>query len=354
VNATVDFRPNDIQRAIEQAAAGALDGTGGDSPERAWQALGQAGLLSLAVPTSLGGEGLGAPEVGTLLTEVGRRALPLPALSTVALAVLPVAHWGTADQQRDLLSAIGTDGRVLTAALREPSDPMPSTPTTCAKPDLTVTGTKIGVWYAEQAHRILVPVTRPTGDTSVALIDPAGPGVSLRRTPTSSGLPEYTVHLDNAPATGLLGCGADALYRYAIAGACALGDGLLAGALALTTTHVGTREQFGRPLATFQAVAQQIADLYIASRTTHLTALAAGWRPDSTDVDVAAYWFTSTAPAAIRTCHHLHGGLGLDMSYPLHRYSAQIKDLVRFLGGTDYCLDRLSQSTGDDGRCLSN
>jgi len=293
------------------------------------------------------------PEVGVLLTEIGRRGLTLPALPTLALGVLPVARWGTADQQDDLLSTLGTGDRVLTAALREPSEPMPLAPATHAGADLTVTGTKIGVWYAEQAYRILVPVTRSTGGTGVVLIDPAGPGVRLRRTPSSSGLPEYTVELDRAPSHGLLGCGAADLYRSAIAGACALGDGLLAGALALTTAHVGTREQFGRPLATFQAVAQQIADVYIAGRTTHLTALAALWRPQSTDVEVAAYWFTSTAPAALRTCHHLHGGLGLDVSYPLHHYSAQVKDLVGFLGGSEHCLDRLSQSTGD-GRCPSS
>lgn len=349
----MDFRPNDVQRAIVRAAAGVLDGTGGESPERAWRALGQAGLLSLAAPARLGGEGLGAPEVGALLAEVGRRALPLPALPTL-MAALPVARWGTGDQQDDLLSTIDTGDRVLTAALREPSDPMPIAPATRATTDLAVTGTKIGVWYAERAYRILVPVTRSTGGTGVVLIDPAGPGVCLRRTPSSSGLPEYTVQLDNAPAGDLPGCAAADLYGYAVAGACAMGDGLLAGALDLTTAHVGTREQFGRPLATFQAVAQQIADVYIASRTAHLTALAAGWRPQSTDADVAAYWFTSTAPAAMRTCHHLHGGLGLDVSYPLHRYSAQIRDLVRFLGGTEHCLERLSQSTGDDGRCPSN
>jgi alkylation response protein AidB-like acyl-CoA dehydrogenase len=354
VKATVDFRPNDVQRAIVRAAAGVLDGIGDESPERAWRALGPAGLLSLAVPARLGGEGLGMPEVGVLLTEIGRRALPLPALPTLALAALPVARWGTRDQQDDLLSAIGTGDRVLAAALREPSEPMPIRPTTRATPDLAVTGTKIGVWYAERAYRILVPVTRSTGGTGVVLVDPAGPGVCLQRTHSSSGVPEYTVHLDNAPAGDLPGCGTADLYRYAIAGACAMGDGLLAGALALTTAHIGTREQFGRQLATFQAVAQQIADVYIASRTAHLTALAAGWRQQSTDVDVAAYWFASTAPAAMRTCHHLHGGLGLDVSYPLHRYSAQVKDLVRFLGGTEHCLDRLSESMGDDGRCPSN
>jgi alkylation response protein AidB-like acyl-CoA dehydrogenase len=343
----VDFRPTEIQSAIAGAAAGALDST------PAWKALAQAGLLSLAVPAGLGGEGLGMPEVGTLLAEVGRRARPLPALPTLAMAALPIARWGSAELQRDLLPAVGDGSRLFTAALREPSAPMPVAPATRATAGGTVKGLKIGVWYAEQAYRILVPVTRPAGDTGVVLVDPAGPGVRLQRTPSSSDLPEYSVELDAAPTAGVLDCDANALYRYAIAGACALGDGLLAGALELTTAHVGTREQFGRPLSAFQAVAQQIADVYIAGRTAHLTALAAGLGPDSTDVEVAAYWFASMAPVAVRTCHHLHGGLGLDVTYPMHRYSAQIKDLVRFLGGAEHCLDRLSQSTGD-GPCPSS
>jgi alkylation response protein AidB-like acyl-CoA dehydrogenase len=136
------------------------------------------------------------------------------------------------------------------------------------------------------------------------------------------------------------------LYRCAIAGACAVGDGAMAGALALTTAHIGTREQFGRPLAAFQAVAQEIADVYVAARTLHLATMSACWRLDTgreadADLDVAAYWLASEAPAALRTCHQLHGGLGLDISYPLHRYSALVKDLVRFLGGAEHCLERL-------------
>jgi alkylation response protein AidB-like acyl-CoA dehydrogenase len=120
----------------------------------------------------------------------------------------------------------------------------------------------------------------------------------------------------------------------------------MAGALALTTAHIGTREQFGRPLAAFQAVAQEIADVYVATRTLHLATMSACWRLDAdreadADLDVAAYWLASEAPAALRTCHQLHGGLGLDISYPLHRYSALVKDLVRFLGGAEHCLDRL-------------
>ena len=121
---------------------------------------------------------------------------------------------------------------------------------------------------------------------------------------------------------------------------------------ALTTAHVGTRTQFGRPLAAFQAVAQRIADVHIVSRTLHLAALSACWRLDTGrdaggDLDVAAYWLAGQAPAALRACHHLHGGTGMDVSYPLHRYSALVKDLARLAGGADYRLGRLGTRVGE-------
>jgi alkylation response protein AidB-like acyl-CoA dehydrogenase len=265
--------------------------------------------------------------------------------------VLPVVRWGSHEQQDDLLTGVATAGALLTAAVREPSEPMPAVPATTANDGLVVTGTKVGVAYAEQAHRILVPVALAGGGSAVALVDPRAPGVSLTRTPASGATPEYTLRMDGARAAGLLGSAtAGDVYRYAIAAACAVGDGVLAGALALTTAHIGTREQFGRPLAAFQAVAQQIADVYVASRTVRLATQSACWRlsvstsdlPDcDAELDVAAYWLSQEAPAAMRTCHHLHGGIGLDVSYPLHRYSGLMRDLVRSLGGTEYRLERL-------------
>ena len=139
-----------------------------------------------------------------------------------------------------------------------------------------------------------------------------------------------------------------------LAGACGYADGLLAGALDLTKRHIAAREQFGRPLATSQAVAQQIADVYIAARTLHLATRSACWRldtgrADQSDVDVAAYWLAAELVPAMHTCHHLHGGLGLDITYPMHRYYALAKQLTRFVGGVDLALDRLGAAT-----CSSN
>jgi alkylation response protein AidB-like acyl-CoA dehydrogenase len=339
----MDFEADDIQQAIARLAGEVLDGT---EPEWLWKELGRTGLLSLGVPARLGGDGLGMAEIAVLLTEVGRRAASVPALATLALGVLPVARWGTLQQQEELL----TGTAVLTAAVREPSRPMPAKPATIATGDLRLTGTKVGVPYAEQALRILVPVS--LGErTAVALVDPVAPGVRLRPAVSSAGAGEYTMRMDGARATGLLDGGAEAvedLYRFGVAGACAIGDGLVAGALAHTTAHAGSRHQFGRPLAAFQAVALQLADVYVTARTIHLATLSACWRMDrfgdpDADLAVAAYWLASQGPPALRTCHHLHGGVGLDVTYPLHRYSSALKDLVRFLGGQRYRLDRLGE-----------
>jgi alkylation response protein AidB-like acyl-CoA dehydrogenase len=330
----MDFRLDETQEAITRLAAEVLDGATGE-PDKSWAALGQAGLLSLAVPERLGGAGLGVLETVLVLTEIGRRAADVPALQHLALGVLPIARWGTERQQDELLT-----GRTLGAAVAEPGDPMPSAPRTTVASDGTVTGVKTGV---RTADRLLVTVAGP----AVVIVDPSGPGATLA---------DGILHLDRVAADRLGGPESHAgLHRFAIAGACALGDGLLAGALGLTAEHVRTRHQFGRPLATFQAVAQQIADVYITSRTLHLVAVTAAWRlgtgrPADDDLDVATQWFTAEAPPAARTCHHLHGGLGLSVDYPLHRYTALIRDLTRFLGGGEYRLNVLADRVISDNR----
>jgi alkylation response protein AidB-like acyl-CoA dehydrogenase len=379
----VDFTVGQTQQAVAEAAAHVLGGyargpaagqrgqpglgAGQDGPatgqddsyDRAlWKELAKAGLLGLAVPGSLGGEGLGVAETAVLLTEAGRAAAPVPALATLAMGVLPVTRWGTRDQQQVLLAGVPAGDTVLTAALREQSEPMPPVPATMLRDGTgtgpgTVSGVKIGVPYAAAASWIMVPASLGSGGTVIAVIGTSTPGVTLRRTPGSSAAPEYTVRLDEAPVAHILG-GNDTvadLYRLTAAGACCLADGALAAALALTTDHVRTRQQFGRPLATFQAVAQQIADVAIASRTLHLATLSACWRLDTgreagSDADVAAYWLAAEVPAAMRACHHLHGGTGMDVSYPLHRYSALAKDLVSLVGGADYRLGLLGDRAG--------
>jgi 3-oxo-4-pregnene-20-carboxyl-CoA dehydrogenase alpha subunit len=343
----VDFSIDEAHQAIADLAASVLradpdDGrvlaalaSPGGFDEAAWKGMAQSGLLALAVPESVGGDGMGPLAASLVLTEVGRQVLPLPALATLALGVLPVAAYGTAAQHQELLSEVAGGG-ILTAALRD----APGAPV--SDRGGLVDGTRIGVPYAEQAFRILVPATHGT-----AVVDPHAGGVTLQRTPTSTGAPEYTVTLERVLPESILGATADDLDRFAVVGAAALADGVLAGALALTAEHLRTRQQFGRPLATFQAVAQQVADVYVIARTVHLAAMSAAWRLDagrdaSDDFAVAAYWLAAELPKALQICHHLHGGLGVDITYPLHRYYSHAKDLARFVGGAAYRLDRVA------------
>jgi 3-oxo-4-pregnene-20-carboxyl-CoA dehydrogenase alpha subunit len=339
----MDFTLPERPQAVADLAAEVLRGA---DP---WKELAQAGLLDVAPP-----DGLGVLEVAVLLTEVGRRAPSMKPLATLMTGALPVLRWGNADLKQALLPGVASGELLLSAALREPSHPAPTPPATSVT-DGTITGLKIGVPYAEQSHLLLVPArlapdsmimggfdriaTETVHDHGVAfLVSPRGPGVELTRTPSSTGEPEYTLRLDHAPVEGMLG-GADCvrdLYQLAVAGRCALADGAVAGALALTRDYVASREQFGRPLAAFQAVSQQIADVYIASRTMHLAALSACWRlaegrEAAADVGVAGYWCAEQAPRSVRLCHHLHGGIGMDVTYPLHRFSSLIADLTRYL-----------------------
>jgi 3-oxo-4-pregnene-20-carboxyl-CoA dehydrogenase alpha subunit len=343
----MDFTLDERQQAVADLAAEVL------TAEDPWKELAQVGLLDVSPP-----DGLGVLEVAVLLTEIGKRTPSMKALATLATGALPLARWG----RPALLPGVASGELLLTAALREPSHPAPTPPVT-AVTGATITGFKIGVPYAAEASLLLVPAlftpTPPPApadsmimdsfghiapqtarDHGVALVDPRARGVRMTRTPSSSGEPEYALELDRAPIEGMLGgpeCVLD-LYQLAVAGACALADGVVAGALALTRDHVASREQFGRPLAAFQAVSQQIADVYIASRTMHLAALSACWRlagdlDAAADLEVARYWCAEQAPRSVRLCHHLHGGIGMDVTYPLHRFSSLAADLARFLGG---------------------
>lgn len=382
----MDFTPDETQRAAADLAAGALakaaGGEDGDPGATAsWRGLADAGLLALTLPESLEGDGLGAAETAAVVREAGRAGSRAPAWPVLSLGLTPLVALGGAERCPELLRVVAAGDALLTAALHEPSSPMTDRPAATATTtdgasmngtamDGTATsgpargrwrlhGVKTAVPLAAEAECILVPAMLPGGGTGVFLVEPSAPGVRLTPAPTASGAPEAVLRLDGAetgppladPSDSEPGRALRVLHRHALAGAAAFGDGLLAGALALTTTHLATREQFGRPLATFQAVAQQVADVYVASRTVQLAAESAAWRlaagrePDA-ELEVAAYWLAEQAPVALATCHHLHGGVGLDETYPLHRYSSLLKDLIRGIGGASLRLDRVGALTG--------
>lgn len=328
----MDFTPNPEQQAVADVVTSVLE------RENSWDALVSGGVAALAVPDRLGGDGLGLAEVTTALTEIGRHGTTGPALATLGLGLVPLLDLASEAQQDRYLAGVAK-GAVLSAALNETGNPLPERPSVTLN-DGKLNGTKIGVPYAESAQWLLV-----TAGDAVAVIAPTAAGVTVTATPTANGTDEYVVVFDDAQVDGVLdGASVTRVNQLVLASIGAFAAGLVAGALRLTADYVATREQFGRPLSTFQTVAAQLSEIYIASRTISLVSTSVVWRlveglDADDDLALLGYWLTSQAPPAMRLCHHLHGGMGMDITYPMDRYFSSIKDLTRLLGGPSYRLD---------------
>ncbi len=332
----MDFSLSATQQAVADVVSSVLE------RDLSWTALVDGGVTALPVPERLGGDGVGLPEVATVLTEVGRHGAITPALATLGLTAIPLLHLAS-DAQQDRVLAGVAKGAVLTAALNEPGTALPDRPATTLVHG-RLSGTKVGVGFAQQAEWILV-----TADSAVVVVSAKSDGVHLAPTPTSNGSDEYTVTFTDVEIPDddvLTGAEADRVNQLALAMIGAYADGLVAGALRLTADYVANRHQFGKPLSTFQTVAAQLAEVYIVSRTINLAAKSAAWRlaegrDAADDLDVLGYWIASQAPPVMQTCHHLHGGMGMDITYPMPRYYSTIKDLTRLLGGPSLRLDLL-------------
>ncbi|HEU4361646.1 MAG TPA: acyl-CoA dehydrogenase family protein [Mycobacterium sp.] len=328
----MDFSPDPEQQAVADVLTSVLD------RDNSWDALVAGGVTALPVPERLGGDGVGLSEVATALTEIGRHGNISPALATLGLGVVPLLDLASEAQQDRYLAGVA-GGAVLTAALNEPGAALPERPAVRLTGN-RLSGTKIAVLYADRAEWMLVST-----DSGVVVVSPKADGVQLTKTPTSNHGDEYVVVFDDAEADGVLdGASVHRVNQLALAVIGAYAAGLVAGALRLTADYVGGREQFGRPLSTFQTVAAQLSEVYIVSRTITLAATSVIWRlatgrDAEDDLDVLGYWITSQAPPMMQICHHLHGGMGMDIDYPMDRYYSTIKDLTRLLGGPSHRLD---------------
>lgn len=330
----MDFTPGPEQQAVADVVTSVLD------RENTWEALVSGGVTALGVPERLGGDGLGLPEIATALTEIGRHATVSPALATLGFGLLPLLDLADEKQQDRFLAGVAK-GAILTAALNEPGESLPERPSTSLDGG-RLNGTKVAVPYAAQAAWMVV-----TTDSGVVVVSPHADGVRLITTPNSADGDEYAVEFSDVTVDQdavLTDAGVHRVNQLALAAVGAFAAGLVAGAVRLTADYVTNRHQFGRPLATFQSVSAQLADVYIASRTLGLAASSVVWRLSEgrdadDDLDVLAYWLSAEAPPAMQTCHHLHGGMGMDVTYSMHRYYSSIKDLTRLLGGPAYRLD---------------
>lgn len=326
------------QRLAEVEAAGSrFDPT-------LWRALGDAGLLSLTTPESHDGASLGFVELCRVLVEVGRTVAPVP-LATDASARMFLGEHGTDDQQR-----LAYASSVLSCAIAEEHEHAPTAPTTTAADDggaYVLTGTKYLVPAATVATQFLVTATMPDG-TAVFLVDADTPRLHIREQHLSDGDVAGLIELDGVhlPADRRVGA-ADAAARLTdllTVATCAVQLGVTEGAVALTAEYAKTREQFDRPIGTFQAVSQRLADGYIDTRFQALTLWQAAWRlserlPAEEAIATAKLWAADAGHRIAHTTVHIHGGVGVDLDGVAHRYfTAATRHEFQYGGATEQAL----------------
>jgi acyl-CoA dehydrogenase len=297
-------------------------------------------------------------EQALVLTEVGRTVAPVPVWASIVLGALPIATFGTPAQQTRYAEPAGRGELFLTAALVEPVNSDPTCLTTTARPDgggWIVDGVKTCVPAGPLAQRIIVPAAAP-GGIVLLIVDPAAPGVSVTRQATTNRESEALVELAGVfvGADDVLAGpdrGADLLewlVQRATVGLCALQLGVTEKALRMTAEYTKTRIQFDRPIAHFQAVGQRAADAYIDVEGIRLTTLQAAYRLDggveaATEVEVAKFWAADGGHRVAHAAAHLHGGVGVDVDYPVHRYFIWAKKIELSLGGSTQQLLRIGR-----------
>ena len=325
-----------------------------------WDQLAQANLLGVGLPTELGGSGLGIIEQCLVLEQVGRTVAPVPVLAATVLGALPLARFGSDEQTARWFPAVVEGRAILTAALAEPANRWPERPTTVATPEgdgWRLRGVKTCVPAGTLADAILVPATVEGGGVATFLVEPTAEGLTIEAQRVTNRDVEARITLDGVAVTAADRLGpaedGDAIIRWiverATIGICAQAAGVVAKALEITAAYTKERVQFDRPIATFQAVGQRAADAYIDVQATQLVLWQAVWRlseglPASTEVEVAKFWAAEAAHRVAHTAVHLHGGTGIDVDHPTHRYFIAAKELEFTLGGATDQLLRIGAS----------
>ena len=372
----MDFTFSEEQEAVRQSADAIFAGL--VTPDRVreteateerfdralWAELAKADLLGLALPEAVDGGGYGMVALCLLLEAQGAVVAPVPLWATLVLGALPLAEFGSAALQARWLPGVVAGDVVLTAALADVAGDLANgrtgRPAVVATPrkkgGYKLSGTALAVPYAHVADRVLVPAATPDGGTIVAVVDPRANRISMERAVTTNREIHPHLHFDKAVvAEDDLLAGGDPVRGSGIVtwalerawtGLCALQVGVAEAALAQTAEYLNTREQFGKPLSTFQGTMLRAADAAIDTEAIRVTLWQAAWRLDNgLDAHRAvtiAIWFASDAgQRVVHATQHLHGGIGADVDYPVHRYFLWGKQIELLLGSGSSQLARL-------------
>ncbi len=321
-----------------------------------WSELASAGLLGISLPEDVGGAGLGFLETGLLAEAAGRTAAYVPVVETLAASASAIARFGTDAQKQAWLPGVIAGTTILTTALVELGGTPGSPAATAERTDTgwSLTGVKACVPSGTFADAVLVTARIEAEGVAVFVVPASSAGLTIEEQTANNGQSEglLTFAGVTVAADSLLGSVEDgpAIIEFMVARSTTalalMQAGAAAASLALVAEYTKTREQFGKPIATFQAVGQRAADAYVDAEAIRLTAWQAAWRideglPSDKEVAVAKFWAADGGQRVVHAAVHLHGGVGVDREYPLHRFFLNTKHIELTLGGATDQLLRL-------------
>lgn len=319
-----------------------------------WRKLIEADILTSASASTLGGDGFGALEQVAILVALGHQLAAVPYLESVMLGAGVLARFGSEELQQGWGVPAVKGEKILTVALDGEMGEGP-VQATRAGDGYRLTGTRTQVGFGPVADAFLVPAETDSG-TAVFLVAADDPGVKLTALGTTGlgsigHLALDGVAVDDARRVGGIEVAAW-LGTLGTLGRAAYQLGVLDRGLRMTAEYAREREQFDRPIGSFQAVSQRLADGYIDVKGLRLTLTQAAWKvsediPAEIDVASAAFWAADAGHRVAHTIVHVHGGVGVDTDHPAHRYFLAAKEIEFALGGATGQLRRIGRELAE-------
>jgi alkylation response protein AidB-like acyl-CoA dehydrogenase len=371
----MDFSLSEEQQDVQQLAAKILGQEvtverlktleAGDDrfDDKLWQQLAEAGLLGVAIDERYGGLGFDFETLCLLIEEVGKTVAAVPVVPALASAALTLQQFGDDEQCEKWLPGLARGELLITAALTEPGGSDPSCPATFlqdAGGAWTLHGRKNMVVSADRAHMVVLSA-HLDNELVLLAVNPTAPSVSLLPQHVTTGEAQFSMVFD-----GTVVCQEDIIARGANA-ICALDSmvqrtlvansvmtlGVTDAMVTMTAAYTSQREQFGRPIATFQAVSHRAADAYIDIQNLRLACQQAASllsaQVNATEaVLIAKIWASDVAHRVSQSSQHLHGGIGVDRDYPLFRFCLWAKQLELTLGGGNSYLTALGDAIAEE------
>lgn len=320
-----------------------------------WAKLVDADVLSTTAPEAIGGGGFGVLEETAVLTALGRQLAAVPYLESVVLAAGALARFGSPGLHSQWAGPAVRGESVLTVALDAEMGQGPVQAAATSDGGHALTGARAVVPFAPVADAFLVPA-ETDGGVTVFLVAATDDGVSVTSQRTTGHGSVGHLELAGTVVDGSRVLG-DAevlswLRTRAMLGRSAFQLGVLERALELTSAYAREREQFDRPIGSFQAVSSRLADGYIDVKGLRLTLTQAAWRvsedlPADLEVDSAAFWAAEAGHRVAHTAVHVHGGVGIDTDHPVHRYFLAAKQSEFALGTATGALLRIGRELAE-------